>query len=689
MNTMAPPPSRNAPMAPTAAPAVAPDGLERLNGLWSALDEIRGSLASLAGIGHADIDRRVARITRKIESFEPNVTLIGQVKAGKTALVNALVGQPGLLPSDVNPWTSVITCLHVNSRRRPDDARAIFRFFDEDEWDRLVMTGGKLGELAQRAGFADEREDVRRQVLEMREKSRARLGRRFELLLGTAHVYEQIDAELINRYVCYGEWDDDPAEGMGEGRFADITKTADIYLDLPGYPTGLCLRDTPGVNDTFMMREQITINSIRDSRLCVVVLSAGQALSTMDMALLRLISNVQAREVVIFVNRIDELADPAAETGEIERSLRETLARHDVARDVAILFGSALWATHALSGGAEPLPAASARGLARYAAAPANAATVAALGDGAGTAARAWRLAGLPALPRCIAERIAEGPGRAMLAEARDETGNLLAAIEAEDADALLQLHGDTARRIDRAALSERLDALEVNLRAALDKCNAEAAAGLDSRMDRARQRFVGRVLDALASHIRTYGEHDRWHYNPSGLRMMLRTAYLSFGGAVRKNAEATYSVACTELEKVYSDMFGIAPGKVKLKPPPAPRLLPPATVGQTIALDLQASWWRKWWRSRRAEDNARRQYAALIGEETGRIVADLSQNLAAEYCRQTVAVLDEFMAGQRDSLLALSDRSNDRAAGRVAAEDLRRLDRIRQTRRVLDRAVA
>ncbi len=69
----------------------------------------------------------------------------------------------------------------------------------------------------------------------------------------------------------------------------------------------LCIRDTPGVNDTFMIREQITIRAIRESRLCVVVLAAHQALSSVDLALIRMIANVKSREVIIVVNRIDEI----------------------------------------------------------------------------------------------------------------------------------------------------------------------------------------------------------------------------------------------------------------------------------------------------------------------------------------------------------------------------------------------
>lgn len=230
----------------------------------------------------------IDRCLEKIAAFEPNVSIIGQVKAGKSTLLNAMVGKPDFLPVDVNPWTSVITGLHFNCRRRPPQTRALFRFFDQYEWDRLIETGGKLGEMANRAGYAQEAEDVRLQVLEMRAATEARLGGTFQRLLGQSHAFAEFDQDLINRYICYGD-PDDLGDGGQDGFYADITKSADLYIEDPNFPTNLCFRDTPGVNDTFMMREQTTLNAIGESRACIVVLSAHQALSTMDMALLRII----------------------------------------------------------------------------------------------------------------------------------------------------------------------------------------------------------------------------------------------------------------------------------------------------------------------------------------------------------------------------------------------------------------
>jgi hypothetical protein len=253
------------------------------------------ALEQLLKVGNADAEPAIRDLRRQIRAFEPSVTMIGQVKAGKTSLVNAMVGRPGLLPADINPWTSVITSLHVSPRIRESAQHAKFRFFSEEEWSNLLNRGGRVGELARRAGADKELETVRAQLEEMREKSRQRLGKRFELLLGQEHDYGYVDPELVERYVCLGDdVDPDTEPDNGQGRFADITKSAELYLSQKGLVWPMCVRDTPGVNDTFLVREQITVNAIRSSRVCVVVLSAHQALSTVDMALIRMIANIRA-----------------------------------------------------------------------------------------------------------------------------------------------------------------------------------------------------------------------------------------------------------------------------------------------------------------------------------------------------------------------------------------------------------
>ena len=663
-------------------PAIAPNGLDALDELWRSFDNISDALDNVAEIGGPDARAHVEQIEDKIESFEPTVTLIGQIKAGKTALLNAMIGQTDLLPSDVNPWTSVVTSLHINSRRRPEGTKALFRFFDEDEWDRLISTGGRLGELAQRAGFESEQEDVRQQVMAMREKSRDRLGRRFEMLLGTSHNYDTLNKELIDRYVCYGGWDDEGDESRG--RFADITKLANLYLDLPGYPTGLCLRDTPGVNDTFMMREQITINSIRDSRLCVVVLSAHQALSTMDMALLRLVANVDARELVLFVNRVDELDDPANQIPEIEANFRVTLKKHDVSADVRILFGSAFWALHALSDTVHTLPEASKKALANWGASERWASYALSVQN---ERELAWALSGVPKLHECIAERIVEGPGRAMLREVRDEISNLITSIELSDDELGIQKASVTCD-VDPADLADHIEDMNSKLKASLKNANRFAIDALNEKLLRAQDMFSGRAVEALQSHLEAYGTSKAWQYNPAGLRMMLRTAYQAFCTDVAKTTTAIYDEACRDIEDTYVEWFGVETGRITLKAPTPARPLPPTGVGKTIALDLNISWWKKWWHGMRRKDTTAEQYSALITKETNSILEELSHEMAPAFCQENEAILEKFMQMQRTNLLALASSSDadDMTGKDQTAHKVKTLD---TTRRLVDSLAA
>lgn len=320
------------------------------------LEDLDARLQTLAGERPDLVGAKVRHLRRKIRECEPGLTMIGQVKAGKTTLVNAMTGWRDLLPADVNPWTSVVTSLHLAPGPRWATRNARFTFFDEAEWTNLVKQGGRMGELANRAGADDELDKVRRQLDLMRQKSRDRLGDQFELLLGQSHDYDAFDQAMIERYVCLGDdfWDD-AAGDADRGRFADITRSADLWVDQPELPIALCLRDTPGVNDTFMIREQITLNALRGSRLCVMVLSATQALTSVDLALIRMISNIDTREVIIFVNRIDELADPARDIPEIRDSIRETLRSQGGPTDAEIIFGCGHWAGQALTEGIEAL----------------------------------------------------------------------------------------------------------------------------------------------------------------------------------------------------------------------------------------------------------------------------------------------------------------------------------------------
>ncbi|ABD57062.1 dynamin family protein [Jannaschia sp. CCS1] len=610
---------------------------------------------------------QIDTLRRTLREFEPSVTLIGQVKAGKTSLVNALAGGRDLLPSDINPWTSVVTSLHQSPILTGANERASFSFFSEDEWTSLLRSGGRVGELASRAGADSELEKVRQQLDEMRQASRQRLGDRFEMLLGQTHDYRYVDAELVQRYVCLGDATDqgEPAD-QKQGRFADITRSADIFVSRPSLPVPVCLRDTPGVNDTFMVREQITLKAIRGSRLCVVVLSAHQALSNVDLALVRMIANVPARDLIIFINRVDDLTDPAQEIPEIERSVRATLARYNVSEDAQLLFGSAKWALAAASGNLNQMGQASAEALLNWARYQALHGTL-----DKDPLGMVWALSGLPALGAAISDRVIAGEGAEVIAGVASGARNAIGAIAASRAIAEKRVMEGQLAQVDGAATIATVDQITADADARFAADLDHVLKGLDLRLQKAQDSFGARATDALIEHLETVGEDVEWTYDPTGLRLLLESGYNVFTAKAQKLAEDTYLRNATATRQLFLDKFGLSDVGFDLEPPAVPPPPVPVMLGQTIALDIKGSWWTRWWRRKRSYIAYADEFRALIDAEIAPVLTALREDHAEGHVQALRDILTRFTTEQRDVIVGLAgqDRSDLNRLRRETAE--------------------
>ncbi|GHF56949.1 dynamin family protein [Seohaeicola zhoushanensis] len=637
-----------------AAPCNLGAGLEGMVEFAERVEHLDRTLESLCSVTGESTSRSVDRLRKSLADYEPTVTILGQVKAGKTALVNAMAGWADLLPSDVNPWTSVVTSLHLTPGRKRAEIGARFKFMTEREWDRLLTKGGRIGELAGRAGAESELEKIREQIETMREKSRKRLGKKFELLLGQEHEYGFFDKNLVERYICLGDdFDVEGEEGGPEdqGRFADITRSADLYMNSPTVPFRMCLRDTPGVNDTFMMREQVTIQAIRESRICVVVLSAHQALTSVDMGLIRLISNLKSRDVLIFVNRIDELADPQNQIPEIEASIRQTLVDQNGPTGAAIIFGSAYWANKVLSGGIETMSELSSHALLDWAAT--------ALDDSATASSPAdmvWELSGLPNLFRHLSERIVADSGEAILSKIANSAVTIASSqkvaesitIEGKDAPEELSMY-DVRSRFDHLA-----DRHLTKLGQDFDAMIAE----YQTRADRAHANFIERATHSLVEHLERHGEREVWEYSPTGLRMLLRSAYNVFGTRAHALAVKSFEAAVTDLAELYYAAFGSVVGGIQIGLPMAPEIPSPVALGQTIALDFRDGWWKSWWRRTRGYKAFAQKFQLLIAAETEDFMHQLKVVQTAEVKDAALRALHDFMEEQKDILLELGSHA-------------------------------
>ncbi len=634
-------------------------GNEALSEMTETMTSLTTQIDQLTEVADARSSARLAALKTKMENFSASVTMVGQVKAGKSSIVNILAGRPNLLPSDVNPWTSVVTTLNINTRTE-GGTKSKFTFFEQEEWDNLMVGGGRLGELANRAGADDEMDDIRRQIGEMKFKSEQRLGKHFDLILGQSHQYDYFDDELVQRYVCLGD-EDDPDIDPKTGRFADVTKSAELFMDIPQYPISLKLCDTPGVNDTFMVREQITLRSLRGSEVCIVVLAASQALTTMDMALMRIIAQFENRQIILFVNRIDELSDPVNQVPEIRDRIQDTLKQNNIDANTSVVFGSALWAEAALTGNPDILTEESREALNTFYLA-------AGFGDQAASLDKIWALSGLPDLLLAMNERIAEGAGTRLLDRVRHRARNIASQIRATAVAKTLSNSDGIVRDLDGASPEDAIARVTAEYEKKASELTTKLRDKVLERLATAEANFVKRATDSLISHLEQNGEQGTWQYDPAGLRTLQKAAYFSFARSMRKEAGALYSAAAADVEALYQKLLGNHLGEFNIEAPIVPRVPPPLGIGRTIALDLQSTWWRRWWQRRKGFEAYAADYTRLIASEANSITKDIEENQIAAVLENVRATLTDFMVEQKDTLLSIS-HSPDRAAAQIAEQ--------------------
>jgi hypothetical protein len=186
----------------------------------------------------------------------------------------------------------------------------------------------------------------------MQERARRKLGPRFEELLGTQHIFPDVEPGLLNRYVGAGDPLAESVAAGSEGEYADITKLADVFLDLGAFNFPTILIDTPGVNDPFLVRDEITRQNLEAAHICVIVLTARQPLSMADLGLIRTLRGLKKNRLIVFINKIDEIGGGEEVLQEVSRRISATLNQEFPSAQIPIVPGSAIWARNILSAGA-------------------------------------------------------------------------------------------------------------------------------------------------------------------------------------------------------------------------------------------------------------------------------------------------------------------------------------------------
>ena len=575
------------------------------------------------------------------------IAIVGQVKAGKSSFINALVQRSTLLPTDVNPWTTAITHLNFGHADAPANVAAQFTFFDPNEWEHLAHGGGYIRELTQRLVPGFEVELLEKHVDAMRRRSEERLGATLGDLLGKKHVFPSLSAEILERYVCSGAIGSLGTDAEQKGLYSDIVKCADLYFRSNDFSFPTTIIDTPGTNDPFLVRDEITRRALETADIYIVVLTARQALSSADVALLRILRGLNKERIAVFINRIDELGDLVRDTPAIVQHVQAGLRREFPTSEIPIVAGSAFWAKTATSGSKAEIDremSAKAKAYAAYLTQHANLHLQTSVADGPDEQLANTLLlcSGLPALSHILGDLTLRSHAGYVLQQIYRsffelvQVGHNAASLEVEilqseeKSDVARHRQGEEElRTIDAEAgeierLTVALQGLLVDLQDQTDKTIEVHRERILEYLRDAVQGFSEMECQDLGEAIAGRQRGRVWKCQTATLRQMLEQRFVSSCREAEQEISALESHVFPKLKQLLSRHYPQwrqpteDGGQGAAEPPSL------SALSRIVALDLEEPWWKRWWISMRSPEQRIAELDRLVRHEFYPIVDDL-----------------------------------------------------------------
>lgn len=238
------------------------------------LVEIYGELVKNKAINLNNINEETLKEkSSNLQKEEFILAVAGQIKAGKSTLLNALIFGNDILPSDDTPYTAKITEIRYGNDKK---LKAIF--YTKDEWQELKNEITEIDE---------KKVNYFKNFIEPDIKNSS--------YIKFLNQTKEDDISNLKEYVAKG------------GVYTPFVKSVEIY-----YPAeilkSLVVVDTPGTNDPNIFRSKITLDWIKRCDAAIYATYAGRAFDESDIKFINeYLLSLENSKRIVAINKIDVL----------------------------------------------------------------------------------------------------------------------------------------------------------------------------------------------------------------------------------------------------------------------------------------------------------------------------------------------------------------------------------------------
>ena len=478
--------------------------------------------------------------------------------------------------------------------------------------------------------------------------------------------------ELLADYVSAGD-DKVPSAANGARRiYSDVTRSADLYFNESPFAYPITLIDTPGTNDPFLVRDEITRRSLENPDVYVFVISALQPLSAADIYMLRLLNGLHKDRIVVFINRADQLPNPGTDAALIKAAVEKRLRIEFPALDIPVVCGSAWLGSLRLQPD---------RGDIHASLKPAQLKVLRQAGLPAGIDATSRHLSNVDRSRVAAAMHMGSGMREVATAITRLMGTSSIAMLLRQIAVCLAELVR-SADVTDRAELQSIQELLEVRRResASLRTSVAEeqkSLAAFEERANTLQASFQGiethfhelivsaaqMLRNQLCTQVREFADDQAealldalemdpkqrsWRCDVLPLREQMEASYLAAFEQAAADLTRVEQFLYPQLKVIVASLLPGYRGNL-LEVPAWPAGATPsiAPLSDKVAVDLGSSWWKQWFAVRRAAEERANHLQRLIEDDFLRIAdglvreAETQLNQRVDYIMQRVNAIN------------------------------------------------